>query len=713
MKSYDEMEFNPGAERLVQILCDKTQNNNPLFFRVMVAYYFSLVASMMRTMVVLPDGDVPVNMYAIALATSGAGKGKSTNVMEDKVIDQFRFQFTEHTMPHQAKIALPELTKKRLAGTPNVDPDKELASTEAEYDRMGPMFFSFDSGTAPAIKDVRHKLLMANCGSLNLQIDEIGTNLTGVLEILAPYLELYDVGKIKQKLTKNTSDNKRVKEIHGMTPANLLAFGTPSRLLDGGQTEQEFYTLLDTGYARRCFFAYATEHTTNLELDPTKVLAQRKASNSGTFLEDMSDAIGDLADPCNLHRRIRMGEAVQLLFIEYEIQCKQQAMEYREHEEMKKAEVTHRHFKAMKLAGVYAFMQGSPEITEQHAYQAIKLAEESGMAFLNLLARDRAHVKLAKYVATVNTPLSQHDLIEDLPFYKGTISHKNEMMQLAIAYGYQNNIIIKKRFEDGIEFLTGETLQQTDLDNMVLSHSNDLAYNYQTDTAPWDKLHLLTQLPDKHWCNHGFDKGHRSDDNAVPGFNMVVLDCDGDLQLSTAQMLLQDYRAMFYTTKRHTDAKNRFRVILPINYRLELDSDDYKEFMRNLFDWLPFKVDEATGQRSKKWMSNPGIFCYQEGKLLDCLPFIPKTSKNEEYRKQVLDQEGMNHLERWVINNIGDGNRNNILLRFAMILVDAGLDFQQILDHVTGLNNKIRNKLTEAEILTSIMVTVTKAIAKR
>lgn len=33
-----------------------------------------------------------------------------------------------------------------------------------------------------------------------------------------------------------------------------MMFGTPSKLFDGATTEQQLYAMLDTGYARRCFF---------------------------------------------------------------------------------------------------------------------------------------------------------------------------------------------------------------------------------------------------------------------------------------------------------------------------------------------------------------------------------------------------------------------------------------------------------------------------
>ena len=719
MKTYEEMDFHPKSEKLVEILCAKTGNTNPLFFRVIAAYYISLVASMMRCSVITNDGDIPTNCYAIALATSGAGKGKSINVMEEQVINQFQSNFREHTLPTLADTHIPILAVGR-ANKRGTDPDTELVNAVAEYERMGPMFFSFDSGTAPAIKDIRHKLLMAKIGALNLQIDEIGNNLTGVMEILAPYLEMYDVGKIKQKLTKNTSENKRVEEIIGKVPANMLVFGTPTKVMDGGKTEDEFFSLEETGYARRSFHAYATDHTRDPETDPVKILAKERASTTGTFLEDLSDFLGDMADPVHANKRLRVSDPVELLFIEYRVKCELQANKLGMYDEMRKAELSHRHFKTKKLAGAYAFLDGSPEITEDHFYYAVKLAEESGKAFESMIARDRAHVKLAKYIADRRIPLTQHDLLEDLPFYKGAVSIRQDMMQSAIAYGYHNNIIIKKSFDDGVETVKGETLEKTDLKKMMVSYSQDIANGYQPDTAEFDDLYKMTQAPGIHWASHAFNNGHRSEDDAIPGFNMLVFDCDGTIQLSTAQLLLAEYKALFYTTKRHSDQNNRFRIIMPMNYVLRLDAKEHKEFWNNVFEWLPFEVDHASSQRARKWLScavdedgNPGQYFYQDGEMVDVLPFIPKTSKNEEFKTRMLDQQGMDNLERWVINNIGNGNRNSMLLRYSMILVDGGFDFQGVLDRVTALNNKIADKLEEAEIMATVMKTVGKALASK
>ena len=62
----------PAIEEIVDVLCCKTETTDRGFFRVEMAYFLSKMASCMRAKIVTKDrGDVPINMYAIALATSG------------------------------------------------------------------------------------------------------------------------------------------------------------------------------------------------------------------------------------------------------------------------------------------------------------------------------------------------------------------------------------------------------------------------------------------------------------------------------------------------------------------------------------------------------------------------------------------------------------------------------------------------------------------
>lgn len=710
--------YHPITEQIVDVLCKKTLNSNRLFFRVQVSYFLAKVASSMRcTLNTLDRGKIPVNVYALNLAVSGSGKGHSTNIIEGEFLDQFKKVFLQETFPYLAQQNLIDLSAKR-ANRNGTDPQDELVKLEKEFNNTGALAFSFDSGTAPALKQLRHKLLLANAGAISIEMDEVGENLISNLDMLKVFLELYDQGLVKQKLTKNTADSQRAEEVEGKTPTNMLMFGTPNNLFNGSKEEELLMALFDTGYARRTLFGTSSKEDTQQEMTPEQVFEMLTDTTSSTTIAKLSQHFGMLADAVKYNQQIQVSKDISLKLIAYKMDCEQKADKLPEHEEIRKAEMRHRYFKALKLAGIYAFVDETPEVTTAQLLSAIRLVEDSGEAFNKILSRDKNYVKLAKYIANIGKEVTHADLIEDLPFYKGTNAAKQELMNLAMAYGYKNRIIIKKSFVDGIEFFKGETLKQTSLDELIISYSNHMAYNYLSEPISFSNLMQLCQMEDMHWVNHYLvhgDKGdgHRDNDNIISGFNTIVIDVDEGASLEEVKVLMKDYTYFIHTTKRHTDETNRFRLVMPIQYHLKLDENEFKEFMNSVYEWLPFEVDCQTNQRSRKWASNPGITFSNEGEILDPLAFIPKTTKNDEYKKTITDLGNLDNLERWFAQRMGTGNRNNQLLKFALLLADTGLDYQNILEKVLTFNSKLDNSLPEIEIHSTIMRSVSKKLSEK
>ena len=704
----------PAIEEIVEVLCNKTQNTDRGFFRVEMAYFLAKMASSMRATIVTKDrGEIPVNIYALALATSGFGKGYSVNVVETEFLKGFKKRFMEDTFPIIAEKHLWEIANDRAARN-GTDQQEEFEKAEGEFKRAGAIPFTFDSGTPPAVKQLRHKLMMGNCGAINLQIDEIGSNLMGSADVLTLFLELYDQGLVKQKLTKNTAENTRGEELDGKTPTNMLLFGTPSKLLDGGQTEDQFYDMLDTGYARRCLFGIGQHsrkaHNTQT---PEEIYANLTQPSNSAVIDKWATKFHRLADASMYGWQMQVEDDVGIALLTYKIECEKAADQMADHEEIRKAEISHRYFRALKLAGAFAFVDESIEVEMEHLKQAILLVEESGAAFQSILNREKTYVKLAKYIADVGTEVTHADLLEALPFYKSGNAARNEMMTLATAWGYKKHIIIKKTFTDGIEFFKGETLKETDLNEMVVSYSDHWAYNYMCEKVPFDQLHVLTQSSGMHWANHHFKGGHRAEENVFVGFNMIVIDVDGGITLDTVHELMKEYKFMTYTTKRHSDEENRFRLIIPMNYYLELDSSEYKEFMNTVMAWLPFKTDESANQRAKKWECFDGEYHYNmEGELLDVLGFIPKTSKNEQFKQGFQAVESLDNLERWFAQRIASGNRNNQMIKYALALVDSGMDLMSVGKQVHAFNQKLNTPLDEEEIDNTILVTVSKRYSR-
>jgi len=721
VKNYEDMQYFPAVKKLADVLCAKTQSTDPLFFRIMVSYYFAKVASMMRCNIkTLDRGDIPVSMYAINLANSGHGKGHSTNIVEEQVINEFRTRFLEETFPQISEKNLTKLANLRAIRKGN-DDETELALTKAEFENLGVLAFSFDSGTTAAVKQMRHKLLMSSAGSMNLEMDEIGSNLFGNIEVLSTFLELFDVGKVKQKLTKNTAENRRSEEIHGRTPTNMMLFGTPSKLLNDSKEQEEFMSMLDIGYARRCIFGYTRRTHNDIQLTPLEVYNILTDKSSDSYIKKLSHQLGNLADILNFDTTLVVKKDVSLINIEYKLDCERRAAQFADHQDIQNAEMCHRYFKVLKLAGAYAFIDSSPEITEDHLYNAIKLVEDSGQAFQQIMTQEKPYVKLALYIANNDNEVTQADISEDLTFYKGSAHYKDQLMMMASSWGYKNNVIMRKYFRDGIEFFSGESLQETDLKNMTFSYSSDVAIGYSNQNAPFDQLHKMIQANNIHWINHHIlpteennkTVYRRNEANCIPGFNNIVIDIDEGVTLGMAKQLLGDYKWLMHTSKSHTPQNHRFRMIFPLNFNLKLEAVDYKEFMNNFYDWLPFEVDRQTNQRARKWLCAAKKFEYNEGALIDALMFIPKTRKTEERAKTFESLKNLSAIERWFASNTSSGNRSNQLIKFALMLVDNGMIIEEIRDKVLAFNYKLEDSLPEEEILRTIMLTVSKAVAKR
>lgn len=716
LKPFDQMQYDPVTEMLTDVMCAKTQNQERMFFRIACTYYWGVLASQMHATVHGWGGSkLPINIYAMNLSPSGTGKGYSTGLIEDQVINKFRESFLENTFPLQAEVNIKKLSVKRAqrSGKTQIE---EYESLMKEFNDIGALMFNFDSATVPAIKQLRHKLNLAGAGGVNLQVDEIGANLVGQAEPLTAYLELYDKGSIKDKLVKSSAETTRYERIEGITPTNMLLFGTPTKLLDSGLTQKYLTEMLEMGYARRCFFGYIPKITKNVSTDAATLLNQMFNTASDASLDALSCSLEQLADISNMGKAVKIERAEAEYLMEYKINCDERAKKLKDHEVIVRSELENRYFKVLKLSAAYAFREYSPNVTILHLEAAMRLAEDSGEHFAKLMQPEHDYEKLAKYLADCGTPVTLPDLERALPCFRGAKQTKDQMIEYAVAWGYKNNIIIKRVYEGNIMFLVGESLRKTSIDELIISTSNKLAEGYERKRVTWDSLASLGSVDGYHWANHGFSDGLRRDDHVIEGFNTIVLDVDGTLPLATAKELLKGYKAFFYTTKRHQneDKLDRYRIVMPTNYELLLDREEYKMFMDNVMSALPFEMDETCNQRNKKWLTCKSTETYfSDGDLFDVIPYIPRTSKNDEREARFKDQKDLDNLERWFINNTGDGNRNKQLYNYAMALVEGGIDYTVVGEKVRELNSKLQDKLPEDELSATILKSIQAKFSKK
>lgn len=706
-----------ALKEITDVICKKTQNTDRSFYQALGIYFLSTVASSMRVTVKSAHrGTIPVNAYVIDLGPSGLGKGYAVNIMENDFLGKFIKKFMATIYPKVSDGSLRVFAKERAKDMGDETQEAvsmELTALRQEDKMCGTYVFFFSEGTVPALKQYRHKLLLSRIGSINFQVDEIAKSLEKISDILVTFLELYDVGKTKEKLIKNTADSTRFSNVSGYTPANLLMFGSPALLFDGSQAESTFFDFLVTGYGRRTWFGNGNITKKALYSQSGREIYYNQISkDNDEIIDRWSKSIEELASTEYYNWQVQMGDEVAILLTEYQLECERKAHALPEHQELKKAELSHRYFKVMKLAGVYSFLNREKEMTEETLLQAILAAEESGVSFNQILNREKPHVRLAKFIIEAEDKLTQADLGDECPWYKGSIADKKNMLLLAQAYAYKNHAVIKREFVDDVEFFSGQELNATDLDKVTFSASKQLELSYMPQEQPFNNLYKIVQQEGFNWCVHSFKDNERKQVNAIKGFNLVVLDVDGDITIEAARIALKDYTYLLHTTKSHSEKEHRFRVILPINYTLYFDTDEYKAFINNVLAWFPFNLKDTAsmGDIARKWLTAKDChYEYNEGQLLDIVPFIPDSKRNEEFKAEIKDMGDLSNLERWFLRQMMQGNRNNNLAKYAFCLIDQGLHFQRVEDMVLDLNNKLgSSKLSEEEIMRTVMLSARK-----
>lgn len=722
MIDLDKVKHHKAVEELSTILALQSNNKNQPFFKVLLASYICKIASLMRCNIKSKDrGIIPINCYVVALATSGFGKGTTVNFIEDNLFKDFSDRYKNTVFPLISEKSLFDFAVQKaiINGT---DEREELTKLQKRFNQLGPPSLSFDDGTVPAVKQVRDKYLLARSGSLNFVVDEIGTHLQRSLDILGTFLELYDKGQIRQKITKNTNDSTRSEDLTGSTPANLLLFGEPTKLLDSGKNESDFYELLETGYARRCLFCYGFKDKNDVFNQDVKDIYQKLTSNSKSQqVTYWNDIFKQLANPALHDYEIEVSDNIAIKLLEYKIYCEKLASKLSEFDTIKRTELSHRYFKVLKLAGAYSFIDQEKILSENNLNAAIKLVEESGECLDKIFNRERNYVKLVKYICDRNESLTHADLHEALPFYKNNPTQRKELMTLATAYGFKNCMIITKEVIDNIEFFKGERLQETNLDKIRLSISDDIAYNYNTQSIKFKDITNYVNITNKHFCIHKFQNGHRNKQNVIPGFNCLVLDVDGDISLNYAKQLFDKYYHYIYTTKRHTQNEHRFRIMLPLKYVLRFDSDQYKSFINNFLNWIPCSLkDSSMTDISKKWLTHKTSIHFlnynDDLELLDPIPFIPRTKKNEDLNNEFKKLGSLPNLQRWFImemtkNGIWE-NRNNNLFKYACILKESGYTYDELEKDILSFNKKLDLPLDESELKRTVLTSIHKKYMK-
>lgn len=677
-------------DEAVDILCgSEPEADIKHYMTITTLFGLATVVNSVRPNVIVPtDGNkIPPNIYATNLAGSGMQKSRSLGYIEDLFIDEANKRLKEKV---QAKIdRLPEWESG------------EISRLTEEGVRLSPIF---KSATDSAVGAVRSIMDMMDTYCVNIALDEVGSVLLKEYELLSDtLLNAYDKGVLKANLRRTTG----VKPTDKPVPHNLLMFGSPTLLFESNpQTEKAFMDLLQAGMARRSLFAVVETKVNNYTLTMNDEMKERIRRVSNTLV-----TIVDRYEGFN----IEFSKEAKELYEKSENQFKEEASKFGHFEIIPSIYRQNKHWIALKISGLLAMLDLKNEIELSHYQQALDIVQNSEVHLGKVIRRPEKFELVVDYLLSDGKAQNEYTLTQSLPFYK-EVKNKKSFWELAKGYSFENNITLMLEDRHNLTFYQAKAKQKTDLTKpLTFSYSTDMAKDYYSnDEFVWEDLHkVITSDRGICYSAHCYKDGHRTKDTAIEGFDLLILDIDENVSIDMAKLLFEEYTYLIATTRNHQKEKNgkiedRFRIVLPMQYRLELDKEQYAKFMKSLMDDLPIEVDMACSDISRMYFSATAEHWYNKGdKLFDGSQYIPNTQEEEEYKKKgtQLAKKNINGISQYIIRNEANG-RNNQLAKLSLLLMDNGYSHDECKEEIKRVNKQFQTPLAESELHRTVFKTI-------
>lgn len=658
------------------------------YARGVALYGLASVLNSTRCSIVIPNDikDMPINLYGIFLGSSGIGKTKSVNFVNELIL--------EATKRIKAKVE---------AKLEIMDPFGMQEITDLTKDGIT-IADSYKSLTDSATLKLMRVMDITDYYSINYIVDEFASVVMREYEMLSStIIEIYDKGKVPVNLRATSKTAK----CDNPVPLNMLAFGSSHLLFESDSNiEKAFLDLLQAGLARRTLFVNAKTSVNKFTLN---------ANDHRSTIDSIIDKFVKLQDKYD-HYKLQLTDDAIKLYNDYMESNTEDSINISDFQMLNKIYAKNRSWLALKISGLIACSKFENEVTKESYQEAIDIVEDSYSDFKSIINRPQKYEIIVDWLLDTGNSENEYTLTQALPFYKD-IKNKKNFWDLAKGFAYENNITLMIEDRRNITFYQAKAKKKTNLEEPLLfSYSMDMAKDYYTnDDIAWKDLYKVVQKNGLCYSAHTFKEGYRLKDNAIEGFDLIMLDVDGGTPLDIAKLLLDNYTYLISTTRSHNKEKNgivcdRYRIILPMKNRLELDKDQYTKFMTSLMEDMPIELDTCTVDISRMFFGSEGEYWYNEGILFDADKYIPNTQEEEQYKKQgsALAKKNIGGISQYIIRNESNG-RNNQLIKLAMLLTEKGYSHEEAKEEILRVNKQFNNPLSEAELQRTIF----KSLARR
>jgi hypothetical protein len=517
------------------------------------------------------DNLIPMNVIIFILAKSGAKKTSSMLKLEKslkagyEVINKHRFDKAR------------TFAEENDCNMPRINPLSNALATEA--------------GMIKRLNDFKNE----GIGLPSLYVDEISTELASNADMIPNIklvAQLFDVGDMKSKPLKDS--NNQSEEVVGMG-MNALFIGSEHGILEDESVLRRFETEFISKLARRSIFVYPKFIETDEKVESIEELlnAVKAKKEIGYEVNNEINRISrNIAENSleNDFNNLKLSEDCANLYTLYSIYCEEITPS---DVEAVALEQQHRHWKALKLAGVYAVFNGHAFVESKDLIEAIYVVELTGkdIGFFVEKANRLPYEIMLSHYQEGGEQLTVHDMVKRK--WINRPSGVKDMLILANSKSGKKGMFERTEDDQIIykSFMSSEGLgiSLIKVSGTKEERSSKTAIGYEYKKTTFDKIGNV-MCNDTAYCPFEFKGGIRGKDYIISSADFIVLDVDNseysDMECSD---MLADYNHIIARTSSNSPYK--FRVLLPLDVSVDIENDKWKPFMKKVSDHLGVEID--------------------------------------------------------------------------------------------------------------------------
>lgn len=693
--------------------------------------HLSNFASQFRRNIKLWDGTlVPTNNISFVIADSGANKDSSNS----KVKKCFETGYAKVQKELENYVKQQAIKAAAAAGE---EMPEEYEVYKNFMKPIPPVFMSMTTGPGliQHINDIGALPAGAGMVYTGELSDELASN-PHSLENIKTLAEVYDLGDKEVTYTKGVEF--RSKEIKGQ-PVSALMVGSPGYILYDETTRKRFHIAFMSKMARRSWFCYAPERMEDPDFstEPNPIQAmqeyeyqiENEAKAAVAVLKGEIEAITD-GNLGLLGQPVPTADEVFELFNIYKRYNHEVINKANAHETVYALVRGHLQWKALKLAGALAVMEGTRSVTVDQYVMAIRFCElfDLDITQFEKDINKAPHERLSDYLKVNMTMenksfISTHD-IKKLGFSSSISAGKLQELVILCA-GYDPDGIYS--LSDKAGGILYEAVLHTDTVGVSFREINaDALHKAIREGASKDRLsevkkslasqansgyeYIETDFAelgemlkgDYSYSPFKFTGGERNKNALVGGTKWLVLDIDKTtMSADDAHFMLEGMNHHISLTSDPTN-EYKYRVLLELDSYVEMSAIAWKHFYTKIAEDLGLDADVLP--QSQIYFSYAGrkVLSDTTGSSLVCRDYIMYAKEKEAsgasdgiktlssvQRSQLLADPMTTF---WYAFDCERGRRSVTLYRAARHAIDLGASLEEVLE----LLNQINNYLTES-----------------